>query len=273
MLRFEHLQNTPLEADALRKKNNIKFSICTLVTKSDQYNSLIVSFNSHGFSSEDCEYIYIDNTDGNKYDCFTGYNMLLSIAKGEYIILCHQDICLINDGRQQLEAVIEMLNSHDPRWAAFGNAGGLAPGHLALRISDPHGENLSVGTLPSRVCSLDENFIVVRRDANLAVSHDLSGFHLYGADLCVIADMLGRSVYVVDFHLRHLSGGVKDENFPKIRTAMIRKYSRALRSRVVKTPSTIMFLTANNWVARLVNSHLSVRSMEHVGRWLKNLRG
>jgi len=46
---------------------------------------------------------------------------------------------------------------------------------LAIRISDPYGENQSSS---SGAChALDENFIVVRRQANLSLSHDLSGFH------------------------------------------------------------------------------------------------
>ncbi len=65
------------------------------------------------------------------------------------------------------------------------------------------GRTSSKEKLPIRVGSLDENFIVVKRQANLALSHDMSGFHLYGTDLCIIADILGRTSYVVDFHLCH----------------------------------------------------------------------
>ena len=56
------------------------------------------------------------------------------------------------------------------------------------------------GELPAKVHTLDENFIVVRRAANLSLSHDLDGFHLYGTDLCLIADVLGGNRYVIDFH-------------------------------------------------------------------------
>jgi hypothetical protein len=123
--------------------------------------------------------------------------------------LCHQDILLLEDGRTELEQRLNDLTAHDPEWALCGNAGGVSSTRLAIRISDPYGEN-QFSPFPARVTALDENFIVIRRQANLALSHDLSGFHFYGADLCMIADFLGRSAYVIDFHLRHKSAGTTD---------------------------------------------------------------
>jgi hypothetical protein len=35
----------------------------------------------------------------------------------------------------------------------------------------------------------------------------ISGFHFYGADICLHAHQMGHSAYVIDFHLEHLSPG------------------------------------------------------------------
>jgi len=131
-----------------------------------------------------------------------------------------------------LDALLDELTRLDPDWGVCGNAGATASGRIAARISDPNtGDTNKGGPFPARVVSLDENFLVVRGEANLALSHDLAGYHWYGADLCIIADVLGWNAYVIDFHVLHKSGGSPDGSFAAIRSATRRKYNRAFRSR------------------------------------------
>ena len=189
------------------KESGIVYSICTFVTRFEQYKDLVKSFVEHGFAYNDCEYIYIDNSEKNQYDNYQGINKFLTTARGRYIVICHQDVLLIDDGRQKLDTVLRELDRIDPNWAVCGNGGGVYPKRLALRLTDPHGDKQFTEPLPQRVSGLDENFLVVRRDANLAVSADLKVFHLHGTDICTVARLLGYTAYVVDFRLRHLSGG------------------------------------------------------------------
>jgi hypothetical protein len=211
------------------------YSIGTLVSDLSQYEAMRESFQHHGFDSGDCEYLQIDNTKFNQKDAFAGLNQLLTEARGRYVILCHQDVRLIDDGRQKLDAELERLEQVDPNWTVAGNAGGVNLGHLALRITDPHGSNARVGDLPARVATLDENFIVVKRSVRIGFSRDLTGFHFYGADICMTADILGYSAYVIDFHLQHLSPGTTSAQFLTARSAFRRKWSYALRSRQLQT--------------------------------------
>jgi hypothetical protein len=97
-------------------------------------------------------------------------------------------------------------------------------GSLAIRISDPHGEDQRRGTLPAHAASLDEDFVVLRRAAPVGLSADMDGFHLYGADLCLQARLAGRSAWVIDVHLRHLSPGRVDATFDRAKNAFERKY-------------------------------------------------
>ena len=94
---------------------------------------------------------------------------------------------MIGDGRVRLDQVIAELDALDPAWAVFGNAGGLPNGTIARRISDRWGQDDGRGgQFPLRAVNLDENFMVARRDANLALSGDLGGYYLYGTDLVLI---------------------------------------------------------------------------------------
>ena len=156
------------------------------------------------------------------------------------------------DDRQILERRLAELQGRDPAWAVAGNAGAKWAGglpHTALRISDDAGEH-STGNFPVEVDSLDENFIVVQRTANLCLSHNLTGFHFYGTDICRLAQLLGRTAWVIDFHLFHKSQGKLDDEFYEARNRLIRKYARALRGGMVQTVCTRVYLSGNafaNW--------------------------
>ena len=268
---------SPIEVSAIRQHNPFKYSICTLVTDKDEYNAMVDSFKSKGFDEPDCEFMYMDNSAGNSTDAFDGYNMFLNAARGDYVIVCHQDVLLIDDGRTQLDAVLAALSSSHPNWAICGNAGGLAPLTLAIRITDPGRKDDRIGgPFPVKVGSLDENFLVVRRETRLALSRDVGGFHFYGTDLCLIADILGYGAYVVDFHLQHKSPGTQDASFLGARDKLLQKYRHALRPRLVTTTCTDIYL-GHPLINGLINRFLMTRVfaiaswrskwLRHVLRW------
>ncbi|MEZ5817504.1 MAG: hypothetical protein R3D44_10510 [Hyphomicrobiaceae bacterium] len=219
-----------------------RFTIATLVNDEVQYLAMLASFRLGGFGEPDTEFLVCRGASS----AYAALNALLAKARGEIVILCHQDVRLLSDGRQMLEARLEELSRVDPTWALAGNAGGLAPGRLAMRITDPHGHDRSLGALPARVMSLDENFIVVRAEAGVRFSRDLDGFHLYGADICLVADVLGYSAWVVDFHLEHLSGGRKDATFAEAERRFRAKWSHALRPRWMQTTCTLLRLSGSS---------------------------
>ena len=254
-----------IEIDSLDRGARIKYSVCTLVTQHDQYQEMLDSFRAAGFTSSNSEFLYVDNSKANKHDGYSATNRFLHLARGDYIILCHQDIRLHADKLEVLDRRIEELNKHDPDWATLGNAGGMYPGCLAIRITDPSGENIHKGSFPARVASLDENFMVVRRSANLSVSHDLKGFHFYGTDLCVIADILGYTCYVADFHLWHIGGAsqpkksrdqiFRSDYYPS-RQRLIEKYRHAFAPRWIQNTGTVLFVSGSRVLNYIANRNV-----------------
>lgn len=222
-----------------------RYSICTLVTNLDEYGRMLSSFVEAGFSTDDCEYRYVDNTLGNSFDAYTGINHFLQNSNAEYIIICHQDILLKFDKREQLEQRIAEVNQLDKNWAVLGNAGTNNPFLLSMVMTHADLVTHKVGVLPSKANSLDENFLLVKRSANIALSGDLSGFHLYGTDICLVAACLGYNAYVVEFSLLHLSMGKMDRSFYSLSEKLQAKYSFFFRSRYVKTTVTRFFLSSN----------------------------
>src|SRR5579863_429412 len=146
-----------------------EFSICTLVTDAAEYLEMQDSFIANGFTTELCEYLYIDNSTQNTFEAFAGLNRFLRQAKGKYIILCHQDILLESHGIEELKTRMAELNDLDPNWAAIGNAGSVNIKYRSVHIIQTSGRSNHEEYLPIRVQTLDENFIVVKNSSNLAL--------------------------------------------------------------------------------------------------------
>lgn len=241
--------------------NNIiakyQYSICTLVTKKEQYQDMINSFKNKGFG-DNTEFLYIDNSQSNNYDGYSGLNHFLNTAQGKYIILCHQDILLEYDDEKILKQRLNELNQLDKNWALAGNAGGVNLNKWAVRITDPNGV-VNLGSFPEKVKSLDENFIIVNRVNRIALSGDLAGFHLYGADICLISDILGYSAYVVDFHLTHLSDGGVDKSFLEAKKNLINKYQIALKNRYIQTTCTRFFISSSKFKIFLCEQKIIIK--------------
>ncbi|NJL12972.1 MAG: hypothetical protein HC913_08235 [Microscillaceae bacterium] len=219
-----------------------RYSICTLVTNWDEYERMWTSFVAKGFTADKAEFLYIDNREKNQYEAFAGLNALLHKARGEYVVLCHQDIELLEDGIEKLDQRIAELNQMDAQWALLGNAGASRIQKMYLHISHRDRRFQSEGPFPARVHSLDENFIVLRKAAHLGFSADLGGFHFYGTDLCLQADFRGYHAYVVDFNVWHKGQGVMNPHYFEVKAKMLQKYRRALRTRWIQTPTTRLFL-------------------------------
>jgi hypothetical protein len=225
--------------------NGPLFSVCTLVSDPAQHGSMRTSFTAGGFTDDRTEYLTLDNSGGNIWCAYSGITRLLEAARGRYAIFCHQDVRLLSDGLAVLAARLADLDRRAPDWALAGNAGMRADGRPALRITDPHGADQRSGPFPARVVSLDENFLVVRGDAGIRPSARLSGFHLYGTDLCLQARAAGRSAWVVDFHLRHLSAGRVDAGFLAQQEEFERQWGARLgRSERIRTTCTTVTLRA-----------------------------
>ncbi len=222
-----------------------RYTVATLVSDRAQYADMRRSFLAGGFSDADCEYLFVDNTGPVQTDAYRGLNALLNAAHAPIVILCHQDVRLLDDHRAALDERLKDLHKGDSDWALAGNAGGVAAGTLALRITDPHGKDQKHGNFPQRVASLDENFIIVRRDARLGFSRDLKGFHFYGADICLHASQMGYSAYVIDFHLEHLSPGKKGNDFGAMEAAFRAKWARALSPRWIQTTCSLIRLSGD----------------------------
>ena len=231
-----------------------EFSVFTLVNDQDQYEKLLNSFNKAGFNETNSEFCYLDNRDKNAYDGYSGLNKAIHISKGQYIILIHQDVRLEFDNINDLRQKIQEIQAKDHNWAVLGNAGGNNDlGEKFIRISDPANKNLSLGQIPAKVLSLDENFILLKSSSQITFSNDMNGYHFYGTDICQQAVFKGYSCYVIDFHLLHLSSGNKDQSYIDGKKRLIQNYQTKLSPRFLRTTTCRLFLSGSRLFNLLFN--------------------
>jgi hypothetical protein len=227
-----------------------EYHICTLVTDTKQYQTMKSSFLSAGFDEARCLYTVFDNTLSNQWDPYAVISSVLAGiedgASGDrprYIIFCHQDVQLDQGhGINELTTALKALEVLDSKWAVAGN-GGVTDGLKTIRhISDPFGISF-METLPARVLTLDENLLIVKPGTGLRCSPEMSGFHLYGTDLCLNALMRGYRAYVVDFKLTHLSRGNVDEVFYAVLQKLQAAWNRRFIGALVASPCITFVLS------------------------------
>jgi|KBSSwiS6_1023812.scaffolds.fasta_scaffold27292_2 hypothetical protein len=228
------------------------FSICTMVNNMREYEEMKKSFEQCGFT-ENCEYLIADNTSGNQFSAYEAIAVFLKQSSAQYIILVHQDVRCI-DNQEILVGCLNRLTHQDKRWALCGNAGCRGYHKEIFYLNNAGKEKITQG-LPARVTSLDENLLIINRNTNLTLSADLTGFHLYGTDLCLTADFLGYTCYVIPFMVEHLSlGNVKELKMHQ--GTFIRQYGKKLRNRFIKTTCTKFYLSNSVWKNTLFNNKL-----------------
>ena len=226
------------------------FSICSIITNKEEYTLMRQSFEGCGFT-DGCEYIIADNIQGNNFDAYQAINRFIRESQGKYLIIVHQDVRCI-DSRSHLNKCLEELGQNDNKWGICGNAGAMGYHQFVHHINNA-GRIITNTNLPARVSSLDENLLIINKEVSITISADLNSFHLYGTDLCIIADFLGYTCYVIPFMVKHLSLGNLKE-LSKHADRFIDQYGKKFRSRYVETTCTKFYLSNSVFKNKLFNS-------------------
>jgi hypothetical protein len=243
-------QTKVLQKDATY--HTLDFTICTIVNDMAEYEIMKKTFVDNGFTDK-CEYIIADNCNGNQFDAYQAISHFLKIAKGEYLIIVHQDVRVL-DNKETLNNCLRTLDEKDEKWAICGNAGGEDYKKLFYSI-DNNGDVRKSDNLPQQVFSLDENLLIIDTKKQLSISADIKGFHFYGTDLCIIADFLGYTSYVIPFMVQHLSSGnLADMELYK--PSFIKLYGHKLRARFIQTTCTKFYLSNSTFKNKFYNSSI-----------------
>jgi hypothetical protein len=223
-------------------------TIATLVTNKQQYDNMLESIINSGFNDNNTNLVAHHNLGDNVMNAFEAIAYFMYNCTTPNLVICHQDLLFI-DTYDKLLSKVNELNDTDKNWAIAGNAGGRYVKKIIKNMVN-HDHSISVeAQLPKEVMSLDENFLVFNRINYSGINTRIDGFHLYGFDACYQAYLCGKTCYVIDYMLQHLSKGTIDAAFEKQKKRWLNEYTKLLRGRFVETTCT-RFYVSNN---RLLN--------------------
>ncbi|MCU0394680.1 MAG: glycosyltransferase family 2 protein [Chitinophagaceae bacterium] len=227
------------------------YSICTLVTDWEEYATMKRSFVEAGFDGQYAEYLVADNSRGNQFDAYQAINAFMQQARGRYTIMVHQDVrCLT--GREQLDALLQQLHATDKAWCVCGNAGAYGY-HREYAWLRNGGRDIKTISEPTRVNSLDENFLLLNNQYRIGLSYNVGGFHFYGTDICLHALSAGLHCYVIPFLVEHLSMG-NLQQLDQARQHYLDACGAKLQHRFVQTTCTKFYLAGSARANRFFNS-------------------
>ena len=224
------------------------FEIHTFVTDDAMYAEMRRSFVDAGFDPE----CFVRLTD-ERSEPYAAISAIGGVG-ARYPILCHQDVRADQGvGAGELLGALEQLDAIDASWVVAGNGGVSRNMRIVRRLRDPHGGSTR-DRVPAAAQTLDENFLVFNTNHPPRCTEALSGFHLYGADVCLNALKGGGSAYVIDFPLTHLSGGEVDDGYRRVREGFLAVWNRQCLFRYVATPNEVLFVSRFSLLRRTLGS-------------------
>jgi Glycosyltransferase like family len=137
------------------------------------------------------------------------YNAAIDKANTDVLVFAHQDVYLPEGWIAAVQKALGILSKNDPEWAVLGVWGiqhsGSGAGHLYCaglmkRLGEPFDG-------VKEVASLDEVILIVRKSSGLRFDERLSGFHLYGTDICLGAKQIGKKCYAISAFCVHNTNG------------------------------------------------------------------
>jgi len=184
-----------------------KISVVSCVNDFDKYNCCVgISFQQEQRDGT-VELLPIDNT-SNNLSAPAALNLGIAKADNNIIVCCHQDVIFPEKWTTSLFEQINIIEGTHKNWGVLGIFGIAKNGMRAGNVIDYCGHSYNL-PLPAEVQSLDELCLIIRKDSRLRFDEELSGFHLYGADICLEAMAKGLTNFAIDACVTHTSPGGK----------------------------------------------------------------
>jgi hypothetical protein len=126
------------------------------------------------------------------------FNSAMERAVNDLVVFAHQDMFFPDNWLSELNRSLDILERQDPNWGVLGcygvTQGNEGRGYLYGPGKGFLGKPFEA---PRPVQTLDEIVLILRRSSELKFNESLTGFHLYGPDICLVAAEKGLQNYAV----------------------------------------------------------------------------
>jgi len=217
-----------------KKKDTQKVDITfvTCITDLPQYNSHVVGSLFMNKTNKNYEIVPILNF-GNPYSAAQALNIGIDKARGEIIVLCHQDVLFYENWLEMLFDRIQKVEEKTKNWGVLGTAGITEKKDNCVGVIYNMGGTLqwqqTVRQPVWPVQTVDELCMIIRKSSGLRFDGGtFDGFHCYGPDICLNALSRNMKNYGILCPMVHnsaagsLRSGKKD--FMKHLNALARKW-------------------------------------------------
>jgi len=229
------------------------FTVHTFVNDESQYRAMCDSYASAGFHGG--TFVRRSDDGDEPYQAIT---RLGQSPDAQYPILCHQDTRLDRGaGAAELWRLLTDLSESDPAWVVAGAAGVTSTGDIIRRFVNPSGP-LDTAPSASRVLTLDECFLVFNARNTPQCSSRLSGFHLYGTDVCLQAARHGGTAYGRYCPITHLSGGTVAVTYREAEARLRDEWRMTYVFRYVVSTISAVFISRSRILTRIFSSRIAM---------------
>lgn len=159
------------------------------------------------------------------------YNDAIDKSHNDLMVFLHSDIILPQQWIADLQRALSYLDRDDPEWGVLGSYGEtLDDNGRGYIYSSGLGIIGKPFERPQRIQTLDEIVLILRKSSGLRFDEALPHFHMYGTDICMTAEQVGRRNYAVSTFCIHNTqpGLVLADEFYECYRYMKRKWKKCL---------------------------------------------
>lgn len=225
----------------------IDVSFVTCVNNMTQYRNYILGSLFKNDTSKNYEVIPVMNF-GNPYSAAQALNIGIEKARGDVVVLCHQDVIFYDGWVDMLFERIQEIEELPDRkkWGVLGTAGITKRDDTAGVVHSIKGTLQWQATKRARVYpvqTVDEHCMIIRKSSGLRFDEkNFDGFHFYGPDICLNALDKGLKNYGILCPLVHDSNSGSlvsgKREFMRLLNNLARKWRPKFHH--IRTPTSVV---------------------------------